>query len=66
MDIYDRATEREEQDRELALKRLRPEAPAATGPCLFCGDELPPGQPGQPAPRWCDCYCRDDWERGHK
>lgn len=62
MDIYDRATEREEQDRELALKRLRPTGPEATGACLWCGEDLPPAQPDKPAPRWCDCDCRNDWE----
>ena len=65
MDIYDRATEREEQDRELALKRMRPAGPAATGWCLNCGADLPAQQPGLPAPRWCDCDCRNDWERDH-
>lgn len=62
MDIYDRATVHEEHDRALALAKRRPAGPEATGCCLNCGNPLPPAQPGRPAPRWCDCDCRDDWE----
>lgn len=63
MDIFDRATEREEKDRALALANRRPTGPEATGLCLFCEEPLPPAASGQPAPRWCDCDCRQDWER---
>lgn len=56
MDVFDRATEREEQDRELAMQNRRPSGPAATGHCLACEAPLPDGQ------RWCDSECRDDWE----
>lgn len=62
MDIYDRATEREEQDRKMALDNRRPAGPPATGQCLNCGEALPHARAGQPAPRWCDCDCRADWE----
>lgn len=63
MDISDKATEREEQDRAIALANRRPAGPAATGLCLFCDEPLPAAADGQPAPRWCDCDCRNDWER---
>ncbi|MBS0474748.1 MAG: DUF2116 family Zn-ribbon domain-containing protein [Proteobacteria bacterium] len=56
MDISDKATEREEQDRDIALHQRKPEGPAATGQCLYCEDPLPPGK------RWCCTACRDDWE----
>ena len=52
-----RATEREELDRALALKVRRPEGPQATGFCLCCGAPL------ADARRWCDAACRDDWQR---
>lgn len=29
----------------------------ATGQCLFCDAELPPGI------RWCGKECRDDWQK---
>ena len=53
----DRATEREEQDRALALKVRRPEGPQATGFCLSCSEPVLAGL------RWCDATCRDDWQR---
>ena len=39
-DIFDRATEREEMDRERALKMRKPEGPKATGYCLECGEPI--------------------------
>lgn len=56
-DDLDRAAEREALDRDLALRVRRPEGPAATGACLYCGEPLPSGV------RWCATECRDDWER---
>lgn len=56
MDDSDKATAREELDRDLALKNLKPAGPAPTGACLNCDEPLPPGL------RWCDALCRDDWE----
>lgn len=56
MDISDKATEREELDRRLALRQRKPHGPEATGQCLYCESPLPPGN------RWCDKACRDDWE----
>lgn len=29
----------------------------ATGECLYCGEVVMPPR------RWCNAYCRDDWER---
>lgn len=56
MDIFDQATEQEEQERERALSRREPEGPEATGLCLHCGEPLGGGA------RWCNCECRDDWQ----
>lgn len=33
------------------------DSPAATGACLFCEEPLDKPK------RWCDSYCRDDWQR---
>lgn len=58
MDDADLTAEREERQAELARKYRRPApALAATGACLFCGDELGDGL------RFCDAHCRDDWQR---
>ena len=56
MDIFDRATEPEEQDRARALAHRHPTGPAATGQCLNCDHPLPDGL------RWCDAECRDEWQ----
>ncbi len=56
-DIFDRATEREEMDRERALKMRKPEGPKATGYCLECGEPI------GGARRWCGSECRDSWQR---
>lgn len=55
-DKNDAATETEELFRDLALRYRAPEAPAATGRCLFCDEPLPKGR------RFCDAYCRDDYD----
>ena len=56
-DIFDRATEREEMDRERALKMRKPEGPKATGYCLECGEPIGEGR------RWCiGVECRDRWQ----
>lgn len=57
MDIYDQATERENQERERALKIRRPDGPQALGWCLHCETAVPEGR------RWCGPECRDDWQR---
>lgn len=56
-DIYDQATAREEQDREIALQHARSAAvgPAYTGFCLNCDVITHAGH------RWCCPECRDDW-----
>lgn len=61
MDYIDEAAATEEllRQAELAAQQARREAgPRATGACLFCDATLT--EAGQ---RWCDSYCRDDWER---
>ncbi|AUN95420.1 hypothetical protein C0099_11065 [Pseudazoarcus pumilus] len=58
-DVSDRATEREELDRELALRAARAARdvpPLPCGTCHNCGERLPPGLP------FCDADCRDDWQ----
>lgn len=56
-DIFDQATAREEQDRELALQNARKttNSPSYTGFCLNCEVETSGGN------RWCCTECRDDW-----
>lgn len=55
MDICDQAQETEEATRQAAMSRRAPEAPAATGRCLYCDEptEL----------RFCDPHCREDYIR---
>ena len=61
-DIYDQATEREEQDRALALK-IRLPTLKACGACHNCGELVTHGllfcrpDPG------IEESCRDDWEQ---
>lgn len=56
-DPSDRASELEEGARRDALLTGRkPEAPAATGCCLYCSERLP-----KPL-RWCDADCRNSYE----
>jgi len=59
MDISDRATEREEFDRIIALRQQSARAPdiPATGECHNCAASVPPGA------RFCDRDCREDWQR---
>lgn len=55
-DNLDVASEREELERTLAQTIRKPEGPIATGRCLFCDEIVDDGL------RWCDNWCRDDWE----
>lgn len=56
-DELDLAAEREEIARRSALvTSKKPEGPAATGACLYCGERLP-----RPM-RWCDADCRNEWQ----
>lgn len=47
-DVIDRACDREEQDRQLALahtlSKAVPRLPDPTGECVWCGDHADPGQ----------------------
>lgn len=58
-DITDEATAWEEELRDQALKRRKPNGPAPTGFCLNeeCEDAVPVGQ------RWCCADCRDRYYR---
>ena len=58
MDDADITGERAEFYHLSDLERSRkPEAPKASGYCLYCEDPVPPGS------RWCDTDCRNDWEK---
>ncbi|CAB4124749.1 hypothetical protein UFOVP61_33 [uncultured Caudovirales phage] len=55
-DNLDIASEREELARSVALTNRKPEGPAATGECLYCGRGFL-----NLRLRWCDAECRDAW-----
>lgn len=55
-DDLDIASDREELERSFAQMVRKPAGPLATGRCLYC-DELTGER------RWCDCNCRDAWQR---
>jgi len=59
MDIYERATEREEFYRHIAMMKHAAQEPAlpATGACHWCDALVPAGV------RWCDTDCREDLQR---
>lgn len=54
--LDDKATEVEERDRELALRRRKPTGPIACGVCYACNEPVKAGD------RWCDRDCFRDWE----
>lgn len=56
MDVFDAATEREMQDREMQLAVRKAEGPKPTGACHWCGD------PVETEARWCCRECASDWE----
>lgn len=56
-DDFDRASDQEEMQRVQALNLRKQEAPASTGFCLYCEEDVPPSR------RWCDTDCRDAWEK---
>lgn len=58
-DEIDRAQDQEAMQREAAIASARNKSHtiSATGKCLECNKPLPEGM------RWCDNYCRDDWQR---
>lgn len=56
----DIAQDAENFERELNIKKAlmaKSSGPRATGFCLYC--DTPQEVEGQ---RWCDQYCRDDWQ----
>lgn len=55
-DVLDEAAALEERERSFAQTIRKPEGPLATGRCLFCDEIVDDGL------RWCDNWCRDDWE----
>ncbi|WP_396190086.1 DUF2116 family Zn-ribbon domain-containing protein [Flavobacterium sp.] len=57
-DAIDKACEREQMDRDLAIASARKNngTAKATGHCLSCNAALDQGK------RWCDTECREDWE----
>ena len=60
MDIADRAQKDIETLAALAEHHKQEPTAKETGYCLFCGEPLEKGR------RWCDAYCRDDWEKLNK
>lgn len=62
MDEVDRTAERAELEAPLLIKNSKkPEGPKPTGFCAFCDEALPEGEL-----RFCDAYCRDDFEFAQK
>lgn len=60
-DIADQADEQNERAREAGIKNNRKRSgPPACGYCYNCGETLTGGL------RWCDGFCRDDWEARQK
>lgn len=56
----DIASDQETFEREISIQNAKLAAqksgPKATGFCLYCAE------PQAPEKRWCDNYCRDDWQ----
>lgn len=53
--------DRSQQDIEFLAQIVKPnlqKEAEPTGYCLFCGEEIT-----EPNRRWCDAYCRDNWQR---
>ena len=56
-DMLDQASENESKERERLIERAKRVKPIlATGHCLCCNAELKDGK------RWCDEWCRDEWQ----
>lgn len=64
-DQFDRAQEIEQRDRDIniseALKKQKVIAP--TGLCLFCDEPIAPTATNL---RFCDSFCRDDYDKRNK
>ena len=60
-DEIDKASEREELEREMGIRAATRAAQGrflpALGDCYYCGEDLHPGA------RFCDSDCRDSWQR---
>lgn len=65
-DEADLAAEYQEQAIERSLEQARRQATEQapfTGRCLYCDEDLEP-EPGMTIQkRWCDDFCRDQWEK---
>ncbi len=64
MDEADRAEIQTEVMMEAELKRIHEQVekiPEGTGECWFCGEPIK-----DPRRRFCDAFCRDEWERQRK
>ncbi len=61
-DIADKANDLVAMNEELALRSLRSQKSKAlfTGFCLHCEEVL------EEPKRWCDSFCRDQWEMRNK
>jgi len=55
-DVIDQAQFIEERERQLSLRARRPTL-QPIGVCYSCDAEVDPGR------LFCDCDCREDWER---
>lgn len=56
-DEFDMASDVEMAERERAIEKARNgKKLEATGHCLYCNAELPNTH------RWCDAWCREDWQ----
>lgn len=56
-DFLDDASENESNERERLIQKARKvKQVQATGHCLYCNAELEEGK------RWCDEWCRDDYQ----
>lgn len=65
-DLYDKASEQEEHDRDLAISRARlpvSEMPPPSETCLNCGESVQAADAAGEAiaHRWCCVECFDDW-----
>lgn len=56
-DNLDLASEREELERQSAMRLRRPAGPQPKGRCHYCDEVVGDND------RWCDIHCREDWER---
>lgn len=60
-DDVDIASDREQLARDKAIQNIqnKPLVAKSCGACLECGEKLKGDK------RWCDNFCRDDWQRWH-